>query len=774
MNNYKKSTLYAAILVASAAGNGALAQAPILEEVLVTATKRVVGMQDVPIALAVMSGATIDEAGLRELEDVAAYLPAVHVGESTGGTQIFIRGIGSGNNRGFEQSVGTFVDGVYFGRDRNSRAAFLDVERVEVLKGPQSTLFGKNTVAGAINITSRRPGDEFEGYIEGSYETEVEGFGVTAAISGPLTGTLRGRLVGKFYDDKGWMENQAPGGEDGPQQENRVVRGVLEWDATDNLSFFLKAEHGEFNVKGRSSKISLSSPTANALFGFGNDPDLGSSLGFNTQKSSSTFAGRPEVDKNKSDILQLTFDYQLANHNLRSITAYTDYEVDACSDSEGPLKFIDTCGSETHEQFTQEFILSSEFSGSVEYLAGLYYQQAELYADSNARMFPSGVLPLENFLFATLGLPLPSGSLDSEAIGTFKQTSETWSAFGQLTWHMTDRLSTTIGIRYSDDQKDVDKVQLVVAPGETVADPLRTLVMGPAGLNFRVPYDYSESRGEDHVTGGIQIQYDFNDDVMTYLSLSNGYKAGGFDVTNALDVSRDFEDESVVNVEVGAKMELWDNRARINMAIFNAKFGDLQVSSAESGTFTVTNAGESSVTGFELDFLVALTESITVNGALALLDAEYDDYQGAACTVGQRVSGECAAAGGVQDMSGTPLQFAPDVSGNIGVTYRAPLTNSTDLILSVDALYSDDILIGPDADRNTIQDSYWKMNARIAWQANDGTWVLALVGKNLTDETTFNWANDVPMSGAGFGFENAYYHHIEKPRTYEFQARYNF
>ena len=175
MSNYRRNTLASAVLsaVIGPFSGVALAQ-PMLEEVIVTATKRLQGMQDVPIALSVMSGEMIDDMGMRKLADVTVYMPNVTIAQTAGASQIFIRGVGSANNFGFEQSVGTFIDGVYFGRSRNARAAFLDVERVEVLKGPQSTLFGKNTVGGAINITSRQPTDEFEAFLEVNYETEVE------------------------------------------------------------------------------------------------------------------------------------------------------------------------------------------------------------------------------------------------------------------------------------------------------------------------------------------------------------------------------------------------------------------------------------------------------------------------------------------------------------------------------------------------------------------------------------------------------------------------
>ncbi|MEP5766055.1 MAG: TonB-dependent receptor [Halieaceae bacterium] len=775
MKNYNRNTIAAVAIAAAIGGTGlAQAQGPVLEEVVVTATKRATGMQDVPIALSVMSGDKIDEMGLRELEDITVYMPNVHVGESGGATQIFIRGVGSGNNFGFEQSVGTFIDGVYYGRSRNARAAFLDIERVEVLKGPQSTLFGKNTVGGAINITSRQPTDEFEAFVEANYETEIDGYGLTAAVSGPLTDTLRGRLVGKVYQDDGWMDNAAPGGEDGPGQDNTMVRGSLAWDATDNLQFTAKAEHGKFDVTGRNHKITKSTPTATFLYGLGSNPTFGDTLGFNEKQSVSGFPGRKEKDDTTSDIFQLTAEYLMGDYSLRSISAYTKYDFDNCADADySSLMFIDRCRSEDHKQYTQEFLLTSPLGDTFEYLVGAYYQYAELNSDTDTLVNWSSIPPVESAILAQVG-GLPSGAINTEFYNDFGQDTETWSGFASVTWNIRDDFRTTVGVRYSDDNKDVDKRQITAAPGSSASDPFLAFVNGPAGLGFAVEYDYSENRGEDHWTGNINIQYDVNADTMAYFNVANGYKAGGFDADNGMDRSREFEDEEVIAYELGLKTELWDNRARINSAVFYSEFDDLQVSGFEAAGFIVGNAAESEVYGFETDFTVALTDELTLNGAVAYLDTEYKDYSNAACTVGQQVDGSCAANGGFQDLSGEDLQFAPEWAGNIGAAYDRSLTGDLDMSLRLDALYTDDSSIAPDNDAEVVQESYWKINARIALQSADGTWSLAVIGKNLTDETTFNWGNDATLSGLGFGFENAYFHMIEAPRTYEFQARYNF
>ncbi len=780
----RKTQLAAAIALVAAAGS-MTSQAQILEEVVVTATKRAEGLQHVPIAMSVVGGDKIEKFGVTELDELAAYLPSVHIGESGGNNQIFIRGVGSGNNAGFEQSVGTFIDGVYFGRARNSRSAFLDIERVEVLKGPQSTLFGKNTVAGAINITTAQPSDNLEGYIDAGYETELGGKTLTGMVTGPLSNSVRGRLVVKTHERDGWMDNQfraTPGsglknGEDGAAQENTIFRGTLAWDATDDLSVFIKAEHGEFKTTGSTSKETVATPTSTFLNGL-NDPNYANATGFNYRQSQTKgFPGRPVEDDMESDVLQLTLEYQLGEHSLRSITAYTEYEYEKCTDIDYvSANFLDQCTDESHEQFTQEFLLSSPLGQTIEYLAGVFYQDAKLDFESSLVAQWSAIPNVEAGVFAFAGFPpgFPTTSLDAEHISRAEQNTETWSAFASVTWNITENFRTTFGLRYSDDEKDIDKNDTTTSfTGTSVlADPVLNAIY--TAVNFFTVFDYELDLSEEHWIGNVNFQYDFNDDIMSYVNLATGYKASGYDTANFNNISAQFDDETVESIELGLKMTLWDGRARVNLAVFQGNYEDVQISSFENAGFVVGNVAESEVTGIEGDFEVGLTEQITINGGFSFLDAQYKSFPGGPCQVPDQLAGNCSSAAGGQDLSGTPLQFAPDANVNFGISYYTAMTDTVEFDAAVDILYTDDILIGVDNDPVTIQDSYTKVNARIALSSTDGVWSLALVGKNLTDELTFNWGNDTTLSGQGFGFDATYFHQFEAPRTYEIQARYNF
>ena len=808
MNKSTLSLHTAAATLAMFASASVLSQSLILEEIIVTATKRVVGLQEVPIAISVMSGAEISEKGLTKMEDLAMYMPNVHVAEASAGTQMFIRGIGSGVNYGFEQSVGTFVDGVYFGRGRSARGKFLDIERVEVLKGPQSTLFGKNTVAGALNITTAQPTEEFEGYVSAGYTTELEAMTITSMVSGPLSDTVRGRLAVRAYDDKGYVENLAANGVDGPQNESVYVRGTLAIDLNEDWTATIKAENGYVDIIGRQELISetnaATGPSA-ALYG----SPLGSTnfaAGFGYTTYEQNVDDLPLFDDTESNIFQVTLDGTFAEHGVKIVLASTDYEFTNSLDSDySPLKLLNRGRNEEHEQLSAEFIISSPSDDKFEYLAGGFYQQEDL---SNARythVDMSAVGPLQAGVFGQLNTANPalggasfagmflggnlvpatdSGILDATARSFFSQDAESWSVFAEGTYNLSDTLRVTAGLRYSEDEKEMSKRGTVgyidpTAAASTLVPAQLAAVYGSA-LKLATVHSYTRDRKEDHVTGHVNVQWDMTNDAMVYLELGNGYKAGGFDEDNGMgrqvetlngvsDDLADFEDESVDTIEIGAKINLADGRGRLNIAAFSSTYEDVQVSTFDGNAgFVVGNAAESEVQGIETDVLYRLTEELTLNGAFAYLDATYKSFPGAGCTNAQSIA---TPTGCVQDLTGKPLQFAPEHTANVGVTYETELSSGLLLSAGLDYNWTDDVVVSADLDDNLVQKSYGKLNARISLAGND-QWQVSLVGKNITDEATFMWGNDIPLGS--LGFKGSYFKLIDPPRTVELSARMNF
>lgn len=809
----KKRTLSlytATAALALTATTPALSQNLTLEEIIVTATKRAEGLQEVPIAISVMSGQEINAKGLTKMEDLSAYMPNVHVAEASGGTNLFIRGVGSGVNYGFEQSVGTFVDGVYFGRGRSARGKFLDLERVEVLKGPQSTLFGKNTIAGAINITTGQPTEEFEGFISAGYTSELEAKTVTGVVSGPLSDSVRGRLAVRSYEDKGYVRNLAASGVDGPQNESLYVRGTLAIDLSEDWTATIKAEHGNHDVLGRQEVISEINPTIGPAVGLYASP-FGSpnfEAGFGYTNYQQNINDLPIFDDTESTIMQVNIDGAVGEYGIKAVIAYADYEFTNSLDSDyGPLRLINRGRNEEHEQMSAEFILSSPSDRAFEYMAGAYYQTEDLSHDRYSMVVFSAAPTLQNGIFGLLNTPNPAlngasfaqavlggnlsasadnGILDGSATNNFEQDADSWSVFFEGTYNISDTFRITAGLRYSEDDKEMSKSAKVAyidptAPTATLAPAQLSAVYSQA-LKLAKDHAYDRERSEDHVTGHVNLQWDMSDATMVYLEVGNGYKAGGFDEDNGMgreletvngvtDDLADFEDETVETIEIGAKINLADGRGRLNIAAFSSTYEDVQVSTFDgTAGFVVGNAAESEVQGIEADVLYRATEQITLNGAFAYMDAKYKSYPGAGCNLAQVIANG-GPTGCTQDLTGKQLQFAPDYTANVGITYATELSSGLSLTAGLDYNWSDDVIVAADMDENLIQESYGKLNARISFASGD-KWQLSLVGKNLTSEDTFMWGNDIPLGS--LGFNGSYFKMIDPPRTVELTARMNF
>ncbi|MFT4519729.1 MAG: iron complex outermembrane receptor protein [Halioglobus sp.] len=810
ITNMNRCTL--AVSVALANGlTASQAHSQALEEVFVTATKQSVGMQDVPIALSVMDGEKIIEQGIGSLTDMAVFMPNVHVAEAAAGDQLFIRGIGSGINYGFEQSVGTFIDGVYFGRGQASRSAFLDVERVEVLKGSQSTLFGKNTIAGAINISTAKPTDDSEVSILLTAEPEFDGTAATFIASGPITDTFSARLAVKYEDTDGWMTNLFLG-EDEVAREDKVARITLGWEPTDTVTAYFKYETGKSDSVGSNSTLVQTTPTSEAIYS-AIDPNFSDSVGFDYNKSNASFAERsqPSFHDSQWDIATLTAQWDIGEHTLKSISGYVDYQfVNYRDNDSSPLAAIARGRDERHEQFTQEFLLISPQSDTFEYLAGAFYQKEELgherFTDvSLAALANAGVefIVNGNDQTALVG----SGIADATGLNTFDQDAESWSTFAQGTWHATDAFRVIGGLRYSHDQKEIEKTAISVALltegpesellsavydktlnlatkhsfGNGLAEVCPATNRDQPGLSTTITCEtipFDTKRAESHVTGDLTLQWDASDDTMLYAKYGNGYKAGGFDEDNGRGNTDTgyYEDETSDTFEIGAKMDLWDGRGRFNVAVFHSEYQDVQVSTFDGNAgFVVGNAAETEVEGIEVDGMFAVTETFVIFGAASWLDAKYKDFPNAGCTNDQIqsfVASGGAAADCIQDLAGQRLQFAPDWSASFGANYSVAVSDNLEVVLGTDIMYSDAYDTAADGDAVLVQDSFTKINARIELAEVEGSWSIAVLGKNLTDETTSTWGNDVPLGA--FGFAGTYFKHVDAPRSFEIQARYQF
>jgi outer membrane receptor protein involved in Fe transport len=405
-----------------------------LEEIIVTAQIREQGLRDVPISMSVTSGETINNNAILELEDLSAQVPGFTVTEAAISTLVFVRGLGSGINQGFEQSVGMYIDGIYAGRGRQYRSSFLDIQRVELLKGPQGILFGKNTIAGAINISTAQPTDEFEAYLTGRVDADHGEHDLTAVFSGPLSETLSARFAARTGGFDGWMYNSAVGRDESGIDET-VARGSLRWTPNDRIEVIAKLEYSEYEVDGRTTQITEGGFFM-PLFQFF-DPAFEDSL----DEHKSVGGIGLDHSETRTNNAALTVNYEHDNFTLTSITGYSEYDyLDRLDIDFGPVPYLFQTEPQDFKQFSQEIRLVSPLNDQFEFVTGLYFENAKL---RNQKAVDANLAPL------AVALP-PT----TRYIG-FNQDSDSWAVFGQGTWHLRDDLRLNAGIRYTDEEKTV-------------------------------------------------------------------------------------------------------------------------------------------------------------------------------------------------------------------------------------------------------------------------------------------------------------------------------
>jgi len=825
--------------------SAAMGQA-VLEEVVVTAQKREQSLQDVPISVSSVSGDALQAQNLVEMETLAVQLPNIHISESAIGDKLFIRGIGSGINAGFEQSVGTFIDGVYYGRSLQTRSQFLDIERVEVLRGPQSTFFGNNAIAGALNITTRQPTQEFSGYVNTFYETENEEHHLEGAVGGSITDTLAVRVAGLVSGLDGWVTNLNTGATEG-DEDNQSLRASFAFTPNDSFDATLKLEQGAYDVKGRNIQVTNCPPrsgalgtcalaTAPVLARFGGPfvtplyPDYDDTFDKYTQYNGPVIpafttavnmlgageAGRsvppPPAGMSQADLGELdnsnatlTLNWQLPGHVLTSVSGFSSYEFDFRQSSDFmPVPLGSITQMEEFEQFSQELRLVSDTAGPVQYMAGLYYQNNELKVREAVDLYlpPPYFQPASTYFTDACRLPerandptcrLPATIGSAEAM--HGQDEDSIAVFGALTWNLTDALSATLGGRYARVEKDLMRVQTVRddAPGITVPCPpqaaallgcipgaplLMTANNPPQGRAFGWGAGTLDIAREDtEFTPSLSLQWQFMDDVMLYGSYTEGFKAGGFDQRNLfLDpVGGQFDPENVDAWEAGMKSQLLDGAMQFNLAVFRSNYDDLQVSTFDGVVnFLVNNAASARSQGVEGDMRWLLGDNLVFGAALAFLDAKWRDYRDAQCRAMDAALAPIARctinSSGllVQDLSGQDLLMAPEWSGNVSAEHVLPLRGGLELQTQLLVYFQDDKFLAADNDPATLQESFTKVNLRVALVSDTG-WEVALVGRNLSDELTSPHAEDLPLRSG-----NSFFRLTDRPRTLALQAQYRW
>lgn len=785
-------------------------QAQQLEEVIVTAQKRAESLQDVPISVSAIGGKQIQDAGIPDLTALADYVPNLHIATASVNTNIYMRGVGSGNNQAFEQSVGMYIDGVYMGRGRQYRAGFLDIERVEVLRGPQGTLFGKNTVAGAVNITTASPdvGAETMGEIMASVE-ENGGQHYQGFISGSLSDTLAARLAFTYRENDGYLENEQFNIPEGGKTDEGI-RLTLAWEPSDTLSANLKLSHFEGERIGSNSAtqqylapaqrdIDVPNRSAFAQTAYAINDIFYPGLAEAAQKDFVTFKDnnygrsradgigisfKPDSSEDTVSNAALAIDWEVAGHTLTSVTAYTGYEYEDDVDVDWlPLQFIARYDDQKFDQFSQEIRLASDGGGMFDYVVGAYYEQSELdffrrvTIDTNFDgLFPQYVslgapgVPIE-FLPQNLLAVLTQGAYSANQVSRnhdFNLESESYALFAQGTFNLSDSLRLTLGVRYTEETKDVVSSQRLGdsingLDGKGTYSPFLGIVQSTSFNTYN--YDYVQGRSTDAWTPSVNLQWDVSADSMLYVSFSQGFKSGGFSAADdgepsgftvgqlaptsfvATTPSEDFEfdDETVDAFEVGGKHELLGGSLRINWAAFYTEYDNLQTSIFKGVGFGVKNAASSEVKGVEVESLWQATNNLRLGLSFAFLDATYGSFADGPCTAIQLdVDPACGTPSGStsNDLTGQNTLYASDYSGSFMWDYNRPM-GTNEFFISGEINWRSEFFSGGDNDVKDMVPGYEKMNLRFGLRSEH--WEVMAYGRNIFDEAVLAQSFDTPV-----------------------------
>ncbi len=755
-----------------------------LDEVVVTSQLRKERLQDVPISVQVVNGQALTDNNVNSLVSLAESTPAVHVGGSAGRiNEIAIRGLTGGNTQSFDQPVGIFTDGIYHGRSRVTTSTFLDLERVEILKGPQSTFFGNNAIAGAFNLVTRGAGNEFDAWTRALYGEDGQ-YALEGAVGGPVTDTFGVRVAATFNGMDGWLENVNTN-EDQPAQKNIGGRLTFAFNPSDALDMTLKVS-GSRNRDESGLLLQLAGCPAPAPF----DPVIGFCAvalaldvprGLDIDRNSVNDGQESNLDTRES---VLTLNYASGGHTFTSVTGYQEYDYNLNLDADlTPLELLHIQAPEDYDQLSQEFRIVSAAGRPLEYLGGVYFQKGHLNFAQRFNYF---------LLDATIaGIPAFAGLVPYLPLGQqtrYSQTEESYAAFGSVTWNVTDRLKLTGGIRGSWVDKESTWKQFFATATQTYGGlvPLPDAV-APLGAALGQAFGLGQvgtrqgSRSDHAWMPSAKVQYRFNTDVMAYASYARGFLAGGFNGAGTLsDGNEPFDPEFVDAYEVGLKSEWLDGKLLLNVAVFHSDYKDLQVTvnqTTPTGAFIngVRNAAASVSEGVELETRWDIVESFRLTAAVSYLDAHYVRWDDAGPTQLETfcrshvTNAYCIERfpNGLATLprAGQQRPYAPKWSGSLAGSYVAHLPGDYRLITELSALYSANYY--PNV-LGIMDFGYTRYDARLTLETPGGHWSFDAIGKNLSDEI-------IPTVFAGqAGTNGSQTIQKEQPRNFAVQARYRW
>ncbi|WP_374516250.1 TonB-dependent receptor [Brevundimonas sp.] len=689
-----------ALVIATGLATPALAQEAqqqetMLDEIVVTAQRREQRLQDVPIAVTAFSEEVLERTAANGLEDIAGKAPGVTMTQfNVGEPQIFVRGVGTtSDSAASDPSIGVSIDEVSIGRAGASALAFMDVQRVEVLRGPQGTLYGRNASGGAMNVYTNRPDMTPSGQITGRIGSFDE-YGLEGVVNGPIGEDTAGRLAFRYNTNSGYAEN-VPTGEDLHGGTSYGARGQILHHAG-NWTFLGAVDGSKEDMDGQ-ARIPVTASSTPAPFVALIDA-LRSGLGpRETTDSALTYQNRTNWG------MTGRAEWQADRFSFVSLTSYRDNDYE-WRDNLGGLPYpafplrVDDQASEQADQFSQEFRFLSPSDSAIDWVAGLYY-------------FRETVDRSERFIVNT-GLPIAPPNFGGDTTFIQEAVNTSYAVFGQANIPFADIWELTVGARWSQDDREIHQVAIDNDGG---ASPPPGIPLGPVGS----PYDVRAETSFEEPTWRLALSVTPVEDVRFYVSYDRGYKAGAYvsGAQTAAQAVRPLNSELLDNYEIGAKTTLLDGRLRFNAAAFRLDYTDLQVYEL-SGLNLVTSNAQAEVDGFEIETALAVTSNVTIGGSYTSLDAHY--------------TSDATSGVGLLPYNGHVLPRSPESQFTLYADGEWDAWGGT-LAARVDYQWTDDFYFDPSNNAEVLVPSYGLLGAFASWESGDG-YKIAVYGKNLTDE----------------------------------------
>lgn len=739
-----------------------VAQQSALEEVTVTATRRTERLQEVASSASVFSGDDLQALRVLEPQDLAEQTPGMLAKYGPNGLAtvgFYVRGVGINDFTGtVDPSVGVYVDEVFQPTPDMLNFAVHDIARVEVLRGPQGTLYGRNSTGGAINFITARPTEDFEGFARagyGSYDT----FTVGGALSGPLSDTLRGRLSVSALNassSDGYAFNRFTGNELG-KIDSLAVRGQLEWLPSEDFSLRLTYNYGDseselpllqhVGTRDPGNPGAICAPVIAGRVDEGACVDL---LGY-FDDDGDIYTGDANVDPElflRSDDVTLTMNWNLGSATLTSISGYADFSKRQSQDIDAsPNVVADNFTFNDVENFSQEIRLTSDDSFKFPWIVGANYGKTDIDW-------------FQTIDLSDLAIPTSNGAV---------QSTEAWALFGQLTIPLSDTFDLIGGLRFTNETRDWTGATFV----GTFADLNEALASGtfrlsqlplpPGDPGAGGPLDFPTSLDEEKVDFSAVLRYRPSEDATYYLSVSEAFRSGGYSsaVIFSQAALEPYDSETLRSYEVGMKLSLAENRVRFNTSAFFYDFEDFQATfvRATEASARLQNAGDVEIYGLEVSLDWMPIERLTLGAGLSLMESEI---------VKTDVVLPPLDGGAEATIEGNEIPNAPSVSFNGRIRYQWPVSGTLATAIQTDFNYVDEHFLEPNNREYLAEDGYFVANARLSLLSQDERWAVSAWVKNIGDEEYRTAAQDLALA---LGFSEIV---VGVPTTWGLEFEYRF